>query len=324
LNYTAACRFKEYLIKACKGPKSIDACFLFDLNLFWKRSFVSEHPFLNPPEIQISGVVMRTVLVIEDERQTRNIFLKCLEFEGFRAFGAGDGATGMALAQNQRPDLIVCDIMMPDVDGYSVLSALRQRQDTASIPLIFLTAKVTMADLRQAMEMGADDYLTKPCTVEQFLAAINSRLKRHDQLARLYGENASNLATAGLPEEPLDIHLGQSGDDFFPRGPKLATVFRYIEAHYRQSINLKEVAQAAGYSPAYLTNLVQEQTGRTVKRWIIERRIAEAKTLLTNTNQSIRKIAEFCGYTDAGYFTRQFRQLNGISPQAWRRQSVAG
>lgn len=266
---------------------------------------------------------MRTVLVIEDEQQTRNIFLKCLEFEGFRAFGASDGATGMELAQSQQPDLIVCDIMMPDMDGYSVLSALRQRQDTASIPLIFLTAKVTMADLRQAMEMGADDYLTKPCTVDQFLAAINSRLKRHDQLSRLYGKNASNTASTGHLENSLDSHLGPSDHDFFPYSPKLSTVFRYIEAHYRQSINLKEVAQAAGYSPAYLTNLVQEQTGRTIKRWIIERRIAEAKTLLTTTNQSIRQIAESCGYADAGYFTRQFRQFNGISPQAWRQQSVA-
>jgi YesN/AraC family two-component response regulator len=179
-----------------------------------------------------------------------------------------------------------------------------------------------MADLRQAMEMGADDYLTKPCTVDQFLAAINSRLKRHDQLAHLYGKNTSNTAADHLETLP-EKHIGQSGDSFFPNCQKLSAVFRYIEAHYRQSINLKAVAQAAGYSPAYLTNLVQEQTGRTVKRWIIERRIAEAKTLLTNTNQSIRQIAESCGYVDAGYFTRQFRQLNGISPQAWRQQSVA-
>ncbi len=266
---------------------------------------------------------MRTVLVIEDECQTRNIFLKCLAFEGFRAFGASDGATGMELAQSQRPDLIVCDIMMPDMDGYSVLSALRQCQDTASIPLIFLTAKVTMTDLRKAMEMGADDYLTKPCTVEQFLAAINSRLKRHEQLSHLYRQSLSTALTVRQADHSSAAPRVLGGGDFFPDCPKLSAVFRFIEAHYRQSINLKAVAQAAGYSPAYLTNLVQEQTGRTVKRWIIERRMTEAKTLLANTTQSIRQIAESCGYTDAGYFTRQFRQFNGISPQAWRQQSVA-
>jgi CheY-like chemotaxis protein len=126
---------------------------------------------------------MKTVLVIEDEQQTRNVFVKCLTFEGFRAYGAGNGSEGIQLAQKYHPDLVVCDIMMPDMDGYSVLSTLRRSPLTAAIPLIFLTAKVTMADLRRGMELGADDYLTKPCTIEQFLSAITSRLKRHAEIA---------------------------------------------------------------------------------------------------------------------------------------------
>ena len=265
---------------------------------------------------------MRTVLVIEDESQTRNIFLRCLEFEGFQAFGASDGITGMALANKHHPDLIVCDIMMPDVDGYSVLSALRCSQATASIPLIFLTAKVTMADLRRGMEMGADDYLTKPCTVEQFLAAINARLKRHEELSRLYGKAAlqTSSPSRSLPNT-AESGKTEESDSFFPTCPKLAAVFRFIEAHYRQPIHLNDVAQEAGYSPAYLTNLVQEETGRTVKRWIIERRMAQARDLLAHTTQPVRAVAESSGYTDAGYFTRQFRQFHGVSPQIWRQQS---
>ena len=77
---------------------------------------------------------MKTILVIEDETQTRNIFLRCLEFEGFHAVGASDGASGVAMAQKHQPDLVVCDIMMPDMDGYSVLSAVRRTQPTAAIP----------------------------------------------------------------------------------------------------------------------------------------------------------------------------------------------
>ncbi|TVQ11848.1 MAG: response regulator [Leptolyngbya sp. DLM2.Bin27] len=253
---------------------------------------------------------MKTILIIEDEAQTRSIFLKCLEFEGFHALGASDGTAGLALARQHAPDLVVCDIMMPDMDGYSVLSALRKSPQTALMPLIFLTAKVTMADLRRGMELGADDYLTKPCTVEQFLAAINSRLARQEQLSQLY--SAEELG--GDHRQP------QTG--IFPTEPKLAKVFHFIEAHYRQPISLGDVAQEAGYSPAYLTNLVQSHTGRTVKQWIIERRMAEAKTLLTTTDQSVRHIAEASGYSDAAYFTRQFRQIHGASPQAWRAQSV--
>lgn len=265
---------------------------------------------------------MKTVLVIEDELQTRNVFLKCLEFEGFRAYGASNGSEGIELAKRHRPDLVVCDIMMPDIDGYSVLSVLRRSQETAAIPLIFLTAKVTMADLRRGMELGADDYLTKPCTVEQFLAAIATRLKRHQEILSAVGRSPKSPS-----HQPSGISLFHSSpsepDSIFPPCPQLNPVFQFIERHYRESINLNDVAREAGYSPAYLTSLVQEQTGRTVKRWIIERRMAQARMLLKTTTDSIRCVAELSGYTDAGYFTRQFRKFHGISPQAWRQNSVS-
>ncbi|MGB3492360.1 MAG: response regulator [Elainellaceae cyanobacterium] len=269
---------------------------------------------------------MTSVLVIEDETQTRNIFLKCLEFEGFQALGASDGSTGMNLAQQHHPDLVVCDIMMPDMDGYAVLSALRRSHDTASIPLIFLTAKVTMSDLRQGMEMGADDYLTKPCTLDQFLAAIHTRLHRQKQLAQFYQTSfppSSVPSNEGSNEETESRMLPSLWNtNIFPDCPHLRSVFQFIEAHYHQPITLNDVAQEAGYSPAYLTNLVQEQTGRSVKRWIIERRMVQAKHLLLHTTETIRHIAEVSGYGDSGYFARQFRQFYGVSPKAWRQQSV--
>ncbi|MGF1538674.1 MAG: response regulator, partial [Elainellaceae cyanobacterium] len=255
---------------------------------------------------------MKTVLVIEDEAQTRNIFLKCLQLEGFEACGASSGSEGMAIAHSHQPDLVVCDIMMPDIDGYAVLSTLRRSQRTAAIPLIFLTAKVTMADLRRGMELGADDYLTKPCTVEQFLAAISVRLKRQEELSQ------PRRQTPQAQKAGSDRPVQTSRSSIFPDCPQLAAVFRFIESHYRQPINLSDVAQEAGYSPAYLTSLVQEQTGLTVKRWIIERRMAQARSLLTSTAQSVRQIAESSGYSDAGYFTRQFRKFHGVSPQVWR------
>lgn len=265
---------------------------------------------------------MKTVLVIEDEAQTRNIFLQCLQFEGFRAYGASNGTVGMKLAQQHHPDLVVCDIMMPDMDGYSVLSALRKVRETATIPLIFLTAKVTMADLRRGMELGADDYLTKPCTVEQFLAAINTRLQRQEELSRLYRRELTP-STRAIANSQADAQPQPGGPSIFPDCPKLSPVFEFIESHYHVPINLNDVAQQVGYSPAYLTNLVQSKTGQTVKQWIISRRMAEAKQLLATTDQSIRQVAAASGYSDAAYFARQFRQFNGVSPQAWRQSSVA-
>jgi DNA-binding response OmpR family regulator len=120
--------------------------------------------------------------------------------------------------------------MMPDIDGYSVLSVLRKSRDTAAIPLIFLTAKVTMADLRRGMEFGADDYLTKPCTVEQFLAAINTRLKRQEQLARIF-TNRSPLKALRLGPEAFQkvMELPLEATDIFPDCSKLAQYFASLK-----------------------------------------------------------------------------------------------
>lgn len=254
--------------------------------------------------------MMKKILVIEDEAQTRDIFSRCLHFEGFLVLTAESGTMGVQLAKQHIPDLIVCDIMMPDMDGYQVLSTLHQDSSTAAIPFIFLTAKVTMADLRQGMELGADDYLTKPCTVEQLLGAIATRLERQEMLKRWYAN----------PIEPAKVSndVAPKARSIFPHSPKLNPVFRFIEAHYNQPISLTDVAQAAGYSPAYLTNLVQTQTGHTVKRWIIERRMAQARFLLSSTSQTVNQIAESVGYTDVSYFVRQFRQFHNNSPQVWR------
>lgn len=252
---------------------------------------------------------MQKILIIEDETQTRNLFLNCLKFEGFEALGADNGLSGVQLAQRHRPELVVCDIMMPDMDGYQVLSALRRHPDTATIPFIFLTAKVTMSELRQGMTLGADDYLTKPCTIDDFLAAIATRLQRQAELQHQpFSDSPSALNTSGA-------------EGIFPNCPKLNSVFDFIEANYHQPLHLKDVARVAGYSPAYLTHLMQTQTGRTFKQWIVERRMTEARTLLLQTQQSIKKIAISLGYTDPGYFIRQFRKHHGTSPHGWRRQS---
>lgn len=103
-----------------------------------------------------------------------------------------------------------------------------------------------------------------------------------------------------------------------PSIPKLKEVFDFIEANYHQPITLSEVANLVGYSPNYLTSLVRCQTGKTLYRWIMERRMAQACSLLLNTEQPVHLIAQAVGYSDAGHFTRQFRQLYNTTPKMWR------
>ena len=130
---------------------------------------------------------MTKILVIEDEQPVRENILELLDAEGFDAIGAENGRIGVQLALQSVPDLVICDVMMPEVDGYGVLNALRQDPTTATIPFIFLTAKAAKADLRQGMNLGADDYLTKPFTIAELLGAIATRLQKQATLQERYG-----------------------------------------------------------------------------------------------------------------------------------------
>lgn len=124
---------------------------------------------------------MKKILVIEDEAETRNNLVLMLEMEGFKPFAAPNGRQGVELAKRELPDVILCDVSMPELDGYGVLEALRADEKAVSIPFIFLTAKGDKKDLRTGMNLGADDYLTKPASAEEVLSAINARLDRHQE-----------------------------------------------------------------------------------------------------------------------------------------------
>jgi diguanylate cyclase (GGDEF)-like protein len=130
--------------------------------------------------------MMKKILVIEDEEFVRENIVELLDAEGFEVIGAEDGRMGLNLARAMVPDLILCDVMMPELDGYGVLTALRQDSILAAVPFIFLTAKAAKADLRQGMELGADDYLTKPFTRAELLGAIISRLKKQAAVQERY------------------------------------------------------------------------------------------------------------------------------------------
>ncbi len=131
---------------------------------------------------------MIKVLVIEDDPPILDNILDTLEAEGFEVQGATDGLAGLELAQTLSPDLILCDIVMPRLDGYGVLQNLRGDPSTANTPFIFLTCRSERADMRQGMEMGADDYLPKPYTRAELLGAINTRLKKLEAFRNLQRE----------------------------------------------------------------------------------------------------------------------------------------
>ncbi|HVO42057.1 MAG TPA: response regulator [Aggregatilineales bacterium] len=148
---------------------------------------------------------MAKILVIEDEAELREGILVILSFENFTLLEASNGADGIEIAKRELPDLIVCDIMMPEVDGYQVLLRLRTHAPTATIPIIFLTALNTHTDTRYGMELGAEDYLTKPFRSHELVNAIRVQLRKQALISDLAMQQLNDLREQVLYSMPHEF-----------------------------------------------------------------------------------------------------------------------
>jgi len=135
----------------------------------------------------------KTILVIEDNNDIRENTAEILELAGYTTFTAENGKKAVEIALKEIPALIVCDIMMPELDGYGVLHLLKKNKSTENIPFIFLTAKTERSDMRKGMEMGADDYITKPFDDIELLNAIEMRLKKFEVLQNQYPTSSQGI-----------------------------------------------------------------------------------------------------------------------------------
>jgi DNA-binding response OmpR family regulator len=136
---------------------------------------------------------MKKILLIEDSPDLRDNTSEILFLANYEVVTAENGKIGVDMVMKERPDLIICDIMMPELDGYGVLHILSRKPETANIPFIFLTAKTEKTDVRKGMELGADDYLTKPFDDTSLLNAIETRLRKHEFRSKTYAWNAAGL-----------------------------------------------------------------------------------------------------------------------------------
>jgi two-component system sensor histidine kinase/response regulator len=160
------------------------------------------------------GKKLKKVLAIDDSPEIRLIINETLNLFGFQTLIAEDGLTGLRMAQEHLPDLIICDINMPNLDGYETLKAMREHDATAPIPFVFLSGATDKFTIRKGMELGADDYLTKPFSPKELMAAVNTRLEKQAELQRLSDRKLNELRgnlTLALPHElrtPLNGILG--------------------------------------------------------------------------------------------------------------------
>jgi two-component system, OmpR family, alkaline phosphatase synthesis response regulator PhoP len=212
---------------------------------------------------------MTTILVIEDEQAVRDSLVDLLNAEGFTTIDAANGEVGLQLAIQLLPDLILCDIKMPVQNGYEVLQVLKQRSTTASIPFIFLSASNNNQDFRYCMQLGADDYLHKPCNPEELISAITARLanksaitataatehhlvdRSHDGLLNYFYQELRN-PLSGLNNV---IYLLQGLKTVSPSHPAV----KYIQTDYIRELSvLQEVIKLQKFLPPECRQLLQE------------------------------------------------------------------
>ena len=154
---------------------------------------------------------MSRILVIDDDELVCEMLASALRVEGFETVQALDGRKGIEAAQEHSPDLIVCDVRMPNLDGYATLTAIRKNPATATIPFIFLTGQGSKADIRQGMDLGADDFLAKPILIPELVGAIRTRLEKQ-QLARQETERRLNELRVSMSLSlPHEIRTPLSG-----------------------------------------------------------------------------------------------------------------
>lgn len=177
---------------------------------------------------------MRKILLIEDNTEIRENTAEILELAGYSVLTAPNGKVGVDLASREIPDIIICDIMMPELDGYGVLHILSRKPATAAIPFIFLTAKTEKNDIRKGMTLGADDYLTKPFDDTDLLNAVEARLKKRDLQEKHYASTAEGL------------------DQFLDDARQVLNIRDLARDKKMKAFNKKSVIYAEGDTPLYV------------------------------------------------------------------------
>lgn len=248
------------------------------------------------------------ILVIEDAHALRKDILEMLSFEGYDVRGAENGVLGVQAAREYRPHLIICDIMMPELDGYGVLSELQKDSSESIIPFVFLTARTDKGDMRQGMELGANDYLTKPFTASELINTVRIQLKKDEdrrKAAEIGMEGLRANIILALPHElrtPLTGILGFSdilaSDSHDMTAEKIGEMAQYIHSAALRLYRLTENYLVYAQLEVILTDQKRMQSIRQFTtldpRFVVENVIVQKATesqreadLILNVNDNV-------------------------------------
>lgn len=237
---------------------------------------------------------MKTIAIIEDHPEIRNSLVELIQINGYNTISAQDGKEGLALIKRSHPDLIVTDIMMPQLDGFDLVKELRSNERYHDIPIIFLTARVTMSDKLKGLEYGANDYITKPFEIRELLLKIKNLLQLQENTR----------------QEKDTTPVIESQDQRFIRSVQ-AAIDEQIE---NVELGLPDLASALEISTSTLQKKLKRIEEKSVSQYIREYRLKRAKDLIEADYGSLSDIAHKMGFRNLSYFSRTYNQFYGIAP----------
>ena len=240
---------------------------------------------------------MNQLLVIEDDPNIRESLAEMLDLHGFEVMLAENGKAGLRLASQNLPGLIITDIMMPEMDGFEMLSSLRKQQRTELVPVIVLTAKVELESKLKGLELGADDYLTKPFEFRELHLKINNLLQTRKKIMQFF---------LAKPEKPTAI----SQDATF-----LKKLWLLLDEHLENAeITIEFIARQLFMSPSTFQRRVKKLTGKSPIQVINEYKLKKAHNMIRINFGNLSEIANRSGFNSLSYFSASYKEYFGKSP----------
>ena len=284
--------------------------------------FIADEEMVTPPTVtptfedkmeQLEGDAQdssRTILVVDDSVDMRNFLTNILSHD-YHVLTASDGAEAEEIIRTKAVDLVVTDLMMPNVDGLELTQFIKRNKDYDFIPVILLTAKTAIESRLQAMEDGADDYVTKPFEPEYLRARIHNILVQRNQLEQSYRERLMRL-------EP------QKADEPIPSDSFLAKLLDVMERQMdNNTLTVDEMVDEMGMGRTVFFNKLKSLTGLSPVEFIREMRIKRAAQLLEEQRYNITEVTYMVGMNDSRYFAKCFKNTYGVTPSEYRRAALA-
>lgn len=252
-------------------------------------------------EKNLSKISTPKILLVEDNTDLRNFIANELG-KTYQVFNAVDGENGLEMAKKHFPDLIISDIMMPKMDGIRFCEKIKTNIKTSHIPVILLTAKVNKESKHKGLEIGADDYISKPFEIDYLLLRIKNLLDNRDRLRKMFKVNAAL--------EPVKVTVTSIDEEF------LNHLMLEIEKGIPDAeFTITALERELGMSHSSFYNKIKSLTGRSAKELMLSARMKRAMQILEDTsNIRIAEVAYMVGFSDPKYFSKSFKEYHGISP----------